>query len=64
MLEADKSGNSKSTVVEFWFENGDLARVICTDWSKELENKNYWDDLSVVFNNKEYADFLMYEAYN
>ena len=61
--EADKSGNSKSTVVEFWFENGDLARVICTDWSKELENKNYWDDLSVILNDKEYADFLMYEAY-
>tara|TARA_B100001248_G_C27382048_1_gene457532 strand:+ start:1442 stop:2059 length:618 start_codon:yes stop_codon:yes gene_type:complete len=61
--EADKSGNSKSTVVEFWFENGDLARVICTDWSKELENKNYWDDLSVILNDKEYANFLMYEAY-
>ena len=62
--EADKSGNSKSTVVEFWFDNGDLARVICTDWSKKLENeKNYWDGLSVVLNSKEYADFLMYEAY-
>tara|TARA_B110000503_G_scaffold103999_1_gene155206 strand:- start:107 stop:703 length:597 start_codon:yes stop_codon:yes gene_type:complete len=63
--EADKSGNSKSTVVEFWFDNGDLARVICTDWSEKLENeKNYWDDLSVIFNSKEYADFLMHEAYN
>ena len=63
--EEDKSGNSKSTVVEFWFDNGDLARVICTDWSEKLENeKNYWDDLSVIFNSKEYADFLMYEAYN
>jgi len=61
--EADKSGNSKTTVVEFWFENGDLARVICTDWSKELENKNYWDDLSVILNDKEYADFLMHTAY-
>ena len=62
--KADKSGNSKSTVVEFWFDNGDLARVICTDWSKKFENeKNYWDDLSVIFNSKEYANFLIYEAY-
>jgi len=61
--EADKSGKSKSTIVEFWFDNGDLARVICTDWSKKLEEENYWDDLAVILNSKEYADFLMYEAY-
>ena len=62
--EADKSGNSKSTVVEFWFDNGDLSRVICTDWSKKFENeKNYRDDLAVIFNSKEYANFLIYEAY-
>ncbi len=62
--DGDKSGKSKSTVVEFWFDNGDLARVICTDWSKKLEEENnYWDDLAVILNSKEYADFLMNEAY-
>ena len=61
--ELDHSGKSKSTVVEFWFNTGDLSRVICTDWSEDFEkNKNYWDDLAVILNLKEYSDFLMHEA--
>ena len=60
----DKSKKSKTSVVEFWFDNGDLSRVICEDWSKELESKNnWWDNLKVIVNAKEFADFLMYEYY-
>ena len=62
--KADKSGKSKATVVEFWFNNGDLSRVICTDWGKKLEKENRWrDELKIILNAKEFADFLMYEYY-
>ena len=60
----DKSNKSIVDVTEFWFAEGDLARVICTDFSTKLENKRRWyDELSVVLNTKEYAIFLMNEAY-
>jgi len=62
--EIDKSGQSKVSLIEFWFNSGDLSRVYCEDWSKEFEKKNYWDSLYVVLNLKEYADFLMYEYYD
>ena len=63
--EADKSNKSISDVTEYWFAEGDLARVICDDFSTEMENKNRWyDELSVILNSKEYANFLMNEAYN
>ena len=61
--QADKSNNSISEVTEYWFAEGDLARVICNDFSTEFENKRWYDELSVVLNSKEYANFLMNEAY-
>ena len=61
--QVDKSNNSISDVTEYWFAEGDLARVICNDFSTEFENKRWHDELSVVLNSKEYANFLMNEAY-
>ncbi len=60
----DKSGKSKAATVEFWFDSGALSRVTCEDWSKKLEKENnWWDNLKVIVNSKEFTNFLMDEYY-
>ena len=52
----DKSGKSRITNTVFLLEGndrGDHIRVECTDWSKEFENKNWSDNLSVGAYSKE-----------
>tara|TARA_B100001057_G_scaffold291661_1_gene291757 strand:- start:1420 stop:2022 length:603 start_codon:yes stop_codon:yes gene_type:complete len=60
----DKTGNSKTRAINYWFDNDDLITLICTDWSEELTEKHGWSDsLSLEIKTKEYNDFLK-EAYN
>lgn len=57
----DKSGKSKVNVIDFDFNNGSSARIMCTDWSDEKEKDkdyNYVDELRVSLLSKEYSKFL------
>ena len=57
----DKSGKSKVNVIDFDFKDGSAARVMCTDWSDEMEKKkdyNFVDELRVSLLSGEYAKFL------
>ena len=59
----DKTGNSKTKAINYWFDNDDVVTLICTDWSNEITNSYGWDDnLSVEIKSKEYNNFLI-EAY-
>ena len=59
-MKADKTGKSINDASYFWFPNGDIVSVECSDWSKEI---NYKDNLKVrIFSNK-YNLFLINEAY-
>ena len=59
----DKTGNSKTKAINYWFNNSDVVTLICTDWSNEITNNYGWsDNLSVEIKSKEYNDFLI-EAY-
>ena len=59
----DKTGNSKTKAINYWFDSGDLITLICTDWSNEITKTNEWsDNLSLEIKSKEYNDFLQ-EAY-
>jgi hypothetical protein len=59
----DKTGNSKTKAINYWFDSGDLVTLICTDWSNEITKTYGWtDNLSVEIKSKEYNQFLK-EAY-
>ncbi len=59
----DKSGKSKVNVIDFDFKNGSSARIMCTDWSEEMESQkeeyNFVDELRVSLLSKEYSKFLL-----
>ena len=60
----DKSGESKQTVTDFKFKNGDLARVTCNNWSEKITKKyNYVDELKVSIAKGEFQKFINNEAY-
>jgi len=48
---------------DFNLKNGNVARVICTNWSKKMEDNNYTDSLSVYLYNLEFKNWLSNEAY-
>ena len=55
----DKTGNSKTKAINYWFNNGDLITLICTDWSNEITSSYGWsDNLSLEVKTKEYNNFL------
>ena len=59
----DKTGNSKTKAINYWFDSGDLITLICTDWSNEITKTYGWsDNLAVEIKSKEYNQFLN-EAY-
>ena len=57
---ADKSGKSKTTSVDFYFDSGDRMYVSCFDWSTEI---GYNDNLRLHLGTKEFKDFLTYKAF-
>ena len=60
----DKTGNSKTRAINYWFDNGDLITLICTDWSNAITNSYGWtDNLALEIKKKEYNNFLR-DAYN
>ena len=60
----DKTGNTKTRAINYWFDNGDLITLICTDWSDEITNSYGWtDNLALEIKTKEYNNFLI-EAHN
>ncbi len=57
---------SKSMVytTEFTFNNGDVARVYCLNWSQDAEKSQGWTDhLSLNLQTSKFFDWLNYEAY-
>ena len=60
----DPTGGSKSISTYFYLPDG-VARIICFDISKELEDKEGWiDSLDIVIYNLEFKKWLKEKAYN
>jgi len=56
---ADPTGNSYWSYDAFYFTDGGMAQVFCTDWSEELfKSKNYWDELKAGLYSIEFANYL------
>ena len=60
----DKTGDSRSKVVDLWLTEKTNVRVICYALSKKLKEDNNWEDsLHVIINGEEFIEFLRNEAY-
>lgn len=64
-LQADESGESLQLgQSQYYLANGGVVSIDCNDYSKKLTKKyGYTDHLSITIYSKEYADFVMNEAY-
>ena len=59
---SDPTGNSYWSYDAFYFADGSVAQVFCTDWSEELfKSKNYWDELKAGLYSIEFANYLFDE---
>ena len=57
--QGDKSGKSKFSAVNFYFDIGGTARVICYDFEEKISmEKNGPDTLTVVINSIEFDKYL------
>ncbi len=62
--DADPTGNSKQTVVDFEFKSSAYIRVVCHDWSEKLTKENGWtDEFKVYLTSKELRYFIDNIAY-
>ena len=59
----DTSGNSIFFSHDFNFNSGDVIRVVCTNWGKEMESDYYFDNIDISIAVKEFIDWLNNEAY-
>ncbi len=59
-MPSDKTGKSVNDATFFYFPNGSVASVECTDWAKEMR---YKDNLKVRIFSKEYNYWLTDEAF-
>ena len=63
--DADPTGNSKQTVIDFNFDNGGYIRVVCHDWSDKLTTERDWtDEFKVYITSKQLEYFINNEAYD
>ena len=59
-MNADTSGRSTATTVNFIFDSGDFISVQCRDWSEKM---NLYDRLKITIVAKEYHEFTLNEVY-
>ena len=59
-MNADTSGQSIATTVNFVFDSGDFISVQCIDWNKKM---NFPDNLGVSIVINEYNEFTLNEVY-
>lgn len=59
----DVTGKSKYVRYSFFFDNQNTAEIICFDMSKEMEDKNKDDRLTLTLSTSEFNKFLRNEHY-
>ena len=61
--DQDETGESIFFSTDFSFLNGQSARVMCYDWSKNFEDKNFVDHLRISLYSKKFREWLYTEAW-
>ena len=61
--DEDITGESKIHSTDFAFYTGEVARVVCIEWSDKFRKNNYIDHLRLFLSTKEHRKWLNEEAY-
>ena len=60
----DDTGESTTTDVYYYFDDGSYVAIVCTDWSDDINKSNSWSDtFRVELGTIEIVNFLKNEAY-
>ncbi len=61
----DKTKKSMVKTIDFIGPNDyTISRIICTDWSKKMEDDGFYDNLAIYLQTEEFSNFMLNEAYN
>tara|TARA_A100001015_G_scaffold222884_1_gene251014 strand:+ start:232 stop:837 length:606 start_codon:yes stop_codon:yes gene_type:complete len=59
---ADPTGSSKTITTDLFFKksfrDGAAIRIMCTDWSKNIEKKKWSDSFRVIINSNDFNNFI------
>ena len=60
---ADKSGKSTTSQINFWLKSGEVVSIELIDWSEKITNENGWtDNVSVILYTPDFAQWLINDS--
>ena len=60
---ADKSGKSTTSQINFWFKSGAVVSIELIDWSEKITNEKGWtDNVSVILYAPDFAQWLINDS--
>jgi len=58
--DADKSGKSTTSQINYWFKSKEVVSIEVIDWSEKITNEKGWtDNVSVVFYTSDFAQWII-----
>ena len=58
--DADKSGKSTTSQINYWFKSKEAVSIEVIDWSEKITNEKGWtDNVSVLFYTSDFAQWVM-----
>ena len=60
---ADKSGKSTTSQINFWFKSGAVVSIEVNDWSEKITNEKGWtDNVAVILYTPDFAQWLINDS--
>ena len=60
---ADKSGKSTTSQINFWLKSGAVVSIELIDWSEKITNENGWtDNVSVILATPDFVQWLINDS--
>ena len=60
---ADKSGKSTTSQINFWLKSGEIVSIELIDWSEKITNEKGWtDNVSVILYTPDFAQWLINDS--
>ena len=58
--DADKSGKSTTSQINYWFKSKEVVSIELIDWSEKITNEKGWtDNVSVLFYTSDFAQWVI-----
>ena len=63
--DADKSGKSTTSQINFWFKSGEVVSIELLDWSEKITNEKGWtDNVGVILYTSDFAQWMINDSQN